>query len=136
MKELHLNKKDFKIDWFSGTGAGGQHRNKHQNCCRITHKESGLTSIGTSHKSREMNKKEAFEELANKIIERWKTYLNELEGSIKENEEVIRNYNKLRDEVHDYVSGLKQSYQKVVEKNDISDMIESRNEKCKLKENL
>lgn len=30
MQELHLTKKDFKIDWFSGQGAGGQHRNKHQ----------------------------------------------------------------------------------------------------------
>ena len=42
MDEIHLTKKDFKIEWFSGQGAGGQHRNKHQNCCRIVHLESGL----------------------------------------------------------------------------------------------
>ena len=32
---------DFKIEWYSGTGAGGQHRNKHQNSCRITHLPTG-----------------------------------------------------------------------------------------------
>ena len=32
---------DFKIEWYSGTGAGGQHRNKHQNSCRITHIPTG-----------------------------------------------------------------------------------------------
>ena len=52
MDELHLTKKDFKLDWFNGSGAGGQHRNKHQNCCRITHIESGLTSIGQDSRSR------------------------------------------------------------------------------------
>ena len=33
-KELlfSVTKKDFSITWFSGTGAGGQYRNKHQNC--------------------------------------------------------------------------------------------------------
>lgn len=29
---------DFIVEWYSGTGAGGQHRNKHQNSCRIIHK--------------------------------------------------------------------------------------------------
>lgn len=32
---------DFKIEWFSGTGAGGQHRNKHQNSCRVIHLPTG-----------------------------------------------------------------------------------------------
>lgn len=35
---------DFSISWFSGTGAGGQHRNKHQNSCRITHLPTGLVA--------------------------------------------------------------------------------------------
>lgn len=32
---------DFSIEWYSGTGAGGQHRNKHQNSARVTHLPSG-----------------------------------------------------------------------------------------------
>jgi peptide chain release factor 1 len=35
---------DLKIEWYSGTGAGGQHRNKHQNSCRITHIPSGVVT--------------------------------------------------------------------------------------------
>ena len=33
---------DFNISWFSGTGKGGQKRNKVQNCCRVTHIPTGL----------------------------------------------------------------------------------------------
>jgi peptide chain release factor 1 len=40
-----FNEKDCDIDWFSGTGAGGQHRNKHQNSCRITHRPTGITAV-------------------------------------------------------------------------------------------
>jgi peptide chain release factor 1 len=36
---------DFKVEWFSGTGSGGQHRNKHQNSCRLTHIPTGLEQI-------------------------------------------------------------------------------------------
>lgn len=35
---------DLKIEWYSGTGAGGQHRNKHQNSCRLTHIPTGIVA--------------------------------------------------------------------------------------------
>ena len=50
---LTLTKKDFTIRWFSGSGGGGQHRNKSSNCCEITHIESGISQNCTAHKSRE-----------------------------------------------------------------------------------
>ncbi len=34
---------DFDVKFFSGTGKGGQHRNRHQNSVRMTHLPSGLT---------------------------------------------------------------------------------------------
>ena len=68
MKEMHLTKKDFRVDWFSGTGAGGQYRNKHQNCCRITHVATGLVATGQSNRDRPSNQREAFRSLAGKFI--------------------------------------------------------------------
>ena len=58
-----VTKKDFDISWFSGTGKGGQYRNKHQNCCRITHPESGATGIGQTNRNRPANQREAFNSL-------------------------------------------------------------------------
>lgn len=64
-KELlfSVTKKDFEIDWFSGTGCGGQYRNKHQNCCRIRHKDSGAIATGQSQRDRISNLREAMENL-------------------------------------------------------------------------
>lgn len=57
-KEVVWNDKDFKVEWYSGTGAGGQHRNKHQNSCRITHIATG--SVATAQcRSRENSLNEA-----------------------------------------------------------------------------
>lgn len=60
-----VTKKDLEISYFSGTGAGGQHRNKHQNCVRLYHPDSGARSTGQSHRSRESNLREAFKALVN-----------------------------------------------------------------------
>lgn len=66
-KELlfSVSKKDLNIDYFSGTGAGGQYRNKHQNCVRIRHIESGAIVTGQSYRERAANIKEAMNGLVN-----------------------------------------------------------------------
>lgn len=64
-KELlfSVTKKDLDITWFSGTGNGGQYRNKHQNCCRIVHRDSGAMGTGQSQRGRQSNLKEALTNL-------------------------------------------------------------------------
>ena len=44
VQEKEYKDTDFRIEWYSGTGAGGQHRNKHQNSCRITHIKTGIVA--------------------------------------------------------------------------------------------
>ena len=53
---------DFRIEWFSGSGAGGQHRNKHQNSCRMIHVPTGLTEARQG-RHREANLRDAKEAL-------------------------------------------------------------------------
>ena len=106
-KIFSYTRKDFKIRWYSGRGAGGQHRNKHQNCCEITHLESGMSERGTANKSRVANQRDAFRKLASRVV-KWK--LLDLERKKETNDEVIRNYNECRNEVHDKASGIKIPY--------------------------
>lgn len=66
-KELlfSVTKKDLVIEYFSGTGAGGQYRNRHPNCVRIKHPPSGALTTGQSNRERPANLREAFENLVN-----------------------------------------------------------------------
>jgi peptide chain release factor 1 len=36
------NVDDYIVEWFSGSGAGGSHRNKNQNSARVTHVPTGI----------------------------------------------------------------------------------------------
>jgi len=58
-----VTKKDLQIQYFRGTGKGGQKRNKTENCCRITHIESGAVGKSEEGRSKEHNKKTAFERM-------------------------------------------------------------------------
>lgn len=122
MDELHLIKKDFKLEWYSGSGAGGQHRNKHKNCCRITHIESGLQAIGTESKSRVSNQRVAFENLARMVL----LYYNTEPNIRIKATEVIRNYHEPRNVVQDKASNFRQTYKKVVIDGYLDDMIKAR----------
>ena len=122
MRELHLTKKDFNVDWFSGTGKGGQHRNKHQNCCRITHIATGLRAQGTEARERPANQRKAFERLVSLLLSH---YSDDPEGR-RTTSEVIRNYHAERNEVKDKASGKTMLYTEVVGKGNINEMIAAR----------
>lgn len=57
---------DYRVEWFSGTGKGGQHRNKSSNCCRLIHIPTGLKQEKQGRK-REANKKYAMNELNKRL---------------------------------------------------------------------
>jgi len=66
-KELlfSVTKKDLDISYFSGKGAGGQHRNRHNNCVRIIHRPSGAIATGQSYREKRKNMIEALRGIAN-----------------------------------------------------------------------
>lgn len=49
---------DFEIEWYSGSGAGGQHRNKHQNSARVRHLPTGIVRTAQTRR-RETSLREA-----------------------------------------------------------------------------
>lgn len=64
--DLKTLKKICRIDYFSGRGSGGQHRNRHCNCVRIHH-PSNITVVATEHRSQHKNKKLAFQRLVERL---------------------------------------------------------------------
>jgi len=67
-----VTRKDFVIEPFKGSGAGGQHRNKTMSCVRIRHPESGAEAIGTEHREQSKNKRLAFRRVAeSKRFQTW-----------------------------------------------------------------
>jgi|GEM_PF-1678000 protein subunit release factor A len=65
MKDIlfRVTKEDMNITYFSGKGGGGQHRNRHMNCVRLNHKDSGVMVTGQSNKEKQSNIKEALQNL-------------------------------------------------------------------------
>ena len=64
-KLLHsLTRKDFRWDYYRGHGAGGQKKNKTENCCRCTHEQSGAVGKSEKGRSKEQNRKRAFVRMA------------------------------------------------------------------------
>lgn len=60
---------DLNINWFSGTGSGGQHRNKHMNSCRITHIPTGLVTTSQC-RSRQNSYQEALDEMKKRLYDK------------------------------------------------------------------
>lgn len=106
-----LNKKDLEYDWFSGTGAGGQHRNKHMNCLRLRHLPTGIRVTAQNSRDRISNERDAMEKLTARV----KSFLHpEVVKERFKAKETIRSYREPDNMVKDHASGEIFSYKKVI----------------------
>lgn len=62
---LTVTKKDFRWEYFNGSGAGGQNRNRKKNCVRLFHDPSKTSSVAQDQKNKAQNEKAAFVRLVN-----------------------------------------------------------------------
>lgn len=119
---MKVTEDQFRYEWFSGTGKGGQHRNKHQNCCRCIHEPTGITANGTASRSREDNKHNAY--LV--CLARVRQHFHKDTERFRATDERVRTYHEADNRVYDHASGSKDTYQNVVVKGNIDDMILAR----------
>ena len=95
-------KKDFDIEYFTGRGPGGQKRNKKALCCRMTHRETGVTAVSTRHKSREQNKKEAFLTLVDRLMAHLDLKTTDNRPISQTNQQIVRTYHAIRGTAKDH----------------------------------
>lgn len=119
---MKITEDQFRFEWFSGTGKGGQHRNKHQNCCRCIHEPTGIVANGTSSRSRDDNKQSAYNTCRARVAAHFhKDKERYLAGT-----ERIRTYHEPDNRVVDHASGHTDTYQNVVIKGYIDEMVDER----------
>ncbi len=111
MIKVTIPSSDLKIEWYSGTGAGGQYRNKHQNSCRITHLPTGIIAKAEC-RSRTNSLDEAMTEIQRRVDEqRQRQYNNTVAGDRKRQVgsgmrgDKIRTYRFQDDSVQDHLTG-------------------------------
>lgn len=118
-----MTRKDFRVEWYSGSGAGGQHRNKHQNCCRITHLETGIQAVGTEGRSRTQNQTSAFLRLAQRLTAHYSRVMDDLQPPPPDHE--VRLYHAVRNEVRDHASGVRLMFTQVYDKDRFGELLEA-----------
>lgn len=67
---MQWREQDVRIDYFRGSGPGGQHRNTSETGVRITHLPTGVVATATESRSRHMNLQRAMARLEEKLAAR------------------------------------------------------------------
>lgn len=118
-----IAKSDLKIEWYSGTGAGGQHRNKHQNSCRITHIPTGLV-VKAECRSRQNSLDSAMAEIQRRLDEQCQRQYNNTIASDRKRQvgsgqrgDKIRTYRFQDDVVQDHLTGKRAKCSQILKGN-------------------
>ena len=110
---------DLKIEFMRGRGPGGQHRNKTDSACRITHLPSGIQAYA-DERSQAHSRKRAMHELELRI-EDAKALKAAADRKKRRDEKIkpkkhVRTYNYSRQTVKDHRTGKTASIRDVMEK--------------------
>lgn len=97
LKEVELEEKDLKFDFFKSSGAGGQNVNKRETAVRVVHLPTGLSASCQSERSQAQNREKALRLLKIKIFDYLKNKVKEDKDALKKRVEPswgnqIRNY--------------------------------------------
>lgn len=80
-----FNENDCEINWFSGTGPGGQNRNKVMASCRLRHIPTGLVATAQT-RSRKTSLQQAMQDLKQRLKESTQFANHSAENSIRKNQ--------------------------------------------------
>lgn len=69
----NVDRTQLRIEFYRGSGAGGQKRNKTSSACRITHIPTGIATTCEAGRSQSQNRATAFGKLAKKLVPLMKT---------------------------------------------------------------
>jgi peptide chain release factor 1 len=115
-----ISDNDFRVEWFSGTGSGGQHRNKKQTSCRVIHIPTNMIETAQT-RSREQSFKIAKNSIINRLNKNFENSINDLQSNIKRSQigsgmrgDKIRTYRFQDDYVIDHNSGKRVQCSKVM----------------------
>lgn len=115
-----VRKSDLRIEYMRGSGKGGQNRNKRDTACRMTHLPTGISVRAEEGRTQEVNKKLAFERLADKLI----PLMKQDKPKEKVNLEEVRVYRETDDKVRDKRLQKTYSYKDVIKGRGLDSIIE------------
>lgn len=119
---MNIPKTDLKIEFMRGQGPGGQHRNKTDSACRITHIPTGISAYCDDRKQG-TSKRNAMKELENRLHNRKSEKLAEDKKKQRDhaihNTKTIRTYDFKNQIVHDHRTGKSARLKEVLFKGQI-----------------
>ena len=119
-----VRKEDLRIDYYRGSGKGGQHRNKTDSACRITHLPTGIVAKSEDQRKQPQNRKTAFKRLAEKLIPLMKKAAKPETRATSD--ERVRNYHEPRQQVKDHTVDKTYDYSDVLNGKGLDKIMEDR----------
>lgn len=124
---MNIPKSDLKIERVSGSGPGGQHRNRTASAVRLTHLPTGIQAYAD-----ERSQHHSYRKAMKVLVERLEAEVNQKAADAKKadrdrkvRESVrVRTYNQFRGEVIDHRTGIKRRFDDVVRRGDLDDLLD------------